>query len=75
MSLLPVGISLLDWAQQLRSEYSEDDIPVLYNQNDWQNWGNSLRLIGTFSGASIPRTESFSDWREWAQRFTQTIGA
>jgi len=76
MSLLPTkNISLLKWAQELRNEYSEDDIPALYNENSWQEWGNALRLIGTFSGAGIPRTEGFTDWREWAQRTTQIIGA
>ena len=75
MSLLPVNISLLDWAQQLRNEYSEDDIPDLRDEKGWQDWGNTLRLIGIFSGSAIPRTEMFSDWREWAQRLTQVIGA
>jgi hypothetical protein len=75
MSLLPVGIRLLDWAQELRCEYPDDDIPALYDEKGWKDWGNSLRLIGIFSGSSIPRTESFSDWREWAQRLTQVIGA
>lgn len=75
MSLLPVNIGLLSWAQNLRCEYPEDDIPALYDENAWQDWGNRLRLIGIFDGAAIPRTEGFSSGIEWAQRVTQIIGA
>lgn len=75
MALLPIDIDMLEWAQQLRGEYSTVDIPALYDINIWKEWANYIRNSDGFNDKNIPMPNDFDSFREWAQNFTQSIGA
>ena len=75
MALLPVGIDMVRWAQNLRDIYPDEDIPALYDTKNWKVWANYIRLSGSFADANAPMAEGFNDFRDWAMQFTQSIGA
>lgn len=75
MALLPVNIDMVIWAQEMRNEYPNEDIPALYDKNDWKQWANYIRLSGSFADANAPMADGFADFRDWAMQFTQSIGA
>lgn len=74
MTILPIGISLTNWANQLRNEYPDQQFPELVNENDWRDWVNLLILVPAFRDKFIPTAMGFSTWDDWAKQFTLSIG-
>jgi len=74
MAILPVNIDMEDWVDALRLEYSNVDIPLLLDKNDWKNWVDMLRLTSSFVDSDIPQSQGFNDFRDWAYRFIGNIG-
>lgn len=78
MSQLPFPkfISVKQWAAELVRIYKSDRLPVLYDENKWQEWANIVAGSGKFRTNSIPsatnvknsqKTNSFKNWEEWAK--------
>jgi hypothetical protein len=70
---LPTHITLRDWADQIILDFDPyGAFGRLEDENNWQNWGmqfvNNLTLRENF-----PIPYQFDDWREWAERFCQTV--
>lgn len=63
-----------DWA-----DYSYPDlerygaIAKVTDDSDWQNWAAGLLSLNGIAAVGAPNPYQFSDWREWAMRFNQTI--
>ena len=78
MSQLPFPqlISLKQWSAELLRIYKAERLPILRDEEKWQEWANIVAGSGTFRTNSIPsatgiknakKTDSFKDWQEWAK--------
>ena len=72
----PQHISVKRWAAELVRIYKEERLPVLYDEEKWQEWANYVAGTGIFRTNGIPsateiknlkKTDSFKDWQEWAK--------
>ena len=78
MSQLPFPqfISVKQWAAELVRIYKKDRLPVLYDEDKWQEWANIVAGSGVFRTNAIPsattikgsnKVDSFKSWQEWAK--------
>lgn len=70
---LPTNMALRDWADQITLDLDPyGAFGRLDHEEQWQNWAmqflNNLSLKENF-----PVPYNFDDWKEWAERFCQTI--
>jgi hypothetical protein len=74
--IFPEYISLNDWAAALVVNYSEENLPILYDEEKWQEWGAIVTSTGAFARASLPtpvtvqqgtKKINFENWQEWAK--------
>lgn len=65
--VLPIGIDLLYWAANLLIDFPNDDIPLLYDDKQWREWGDQLVQCTTFAENQAPQTGDYEDWNTWAQ--------
>ncbi len=63
---LPLYMSLPDWANQVALDLDP------YGAFGRQNWAMQF-LNNTSLGRNFPNPYDFPDWREWAERFVQTL--
>lgn len=72
----PEYISLKDWAANLVIDYPGEYLPVLANEDKWQEWGASVVSSGIFAKLEVPspysisqgrKTDAFPNWQEWAK--------
>jgi len=69
----PSYMQLNDWADQIALDLdSYGAFGRLDNPDDWQNWAMQF-LNNTSLGRNFPQPYDFTDWREWAERFCQTL--
>ena len=70
---LPTGMSLRDWADQIALDLdSFGAFGRLNIETEWQNW--AMQFLNNMSlGRNFPVPYNFTDWREWAERFCQTL--
>lgn len=72
--IIPEYISLRDWAASLIVDFPADNLPILYNEEEWKDWGNDVILSPSFERTNAPRTDSYSEWSDWAKALYQTSG-
>lgn len=70
---LPTGLGLRDWADQIALDLDPyGAFGRLDIEDQWQNWAmqflNNMTLKENF-----PIPYYFDNWREWAERFCQTL--
>jgi len=66
--IYPKYIGLQDWWNALNIDYPQELIPLLANDNDWQQQGKILAGTGVFAQANIPSpSPKEEDWSEWAR--------
>jgi len=72
----PEHISLKRWAADLVFRYRYDRLPILTDENKWQDWANAVVATGAFKENNAPsassvknssRVDSFKDWQAWAK--------
>jgi hypothetical protein len=70
---LPVGIELRDWADQTALDLDPyGAFGRLMDETRWQDW--AMQIVNNASiKENIPIPYNFDDWREWAQRFCETV--
>ena len=70
---LPTGMQLRDWADQIALDLdSYGTFGRLDDETQWQNW--AMQFLNNMSlGESIPLPYSFENWRDWAERFCQSL--
>jgi len=71
--MIPLGCSIETWASSLFIDFPSDNIPILLNPDQWQEWGDQLLQEDTFANANCPGTASFKDWQAWAQSVYYTV--
>lgn len=64
--ILPVKISLKNWAASLIIDFPRDNIPILTDESQWKDWGNKLILETSFANLGSPSTMHFNSWSDWA---------
>ena len=70
---LPTGLNLRDWADQITLDLDPyGAFGRLDIEDQWQNWAmqflNNMTLRENF-----PIPYNFDNWRDWAERFCQTL--
>lgn len=72
----PEYISLKDWAGALMTDYPEAFLPILEDENKWQDWGAAVAASPFFKASRVPtpfsvtaagKEEKFKSWQEWAK--------
>lgn len=69
--VLPVHISLMDWADSLKSTYPT--LPRLEREEEWREWTDQVISFGVFREKNPPRHDVFLTWRDWAYEFTKAV--
>ena len=70
----PAIMGLRDWADQVNMDLSTYGVLMrLDDETKWQEWGQQFCVISGLSQKNVPDPFSYTDWREWAERFVQTI--
>lgn len=64
--MIPAGVDLKTWSASLIIDFPNDNIPNLYDNSSWREWGDSLSQENSFSANHAPTTESYKDWESWA---------
>ena len=70
---LPTGMGLRDWADQVALDLdSFGAFGRLDDDSNWQNW--AMQFLNHMSlKENFPVPYNFENWREWAERFCQTL--
>lgn len=70
---LPTGMSIMDWADQIALDLDPyGAFGRLQDETKWQDWG--MQFVNNAAlKENIPIPYNFADWREWADRFCQTV--
>src|SRR5271154_5920017 len=76
LTVYPKYISLKYWAATVVSDYDNESLPLLGNEEEWKEWGNIVAGTGIFLRASVPspasivrgkNQDNFKDWQQWAR--------
>lgn len=71
--VLPIGIDLNTWACNLFIDFPDDNVPILYDDSQWKEWGDQLVQCTTFAENEAPSTVDYNDWQTWAQALYYTM--
>jgi hypothetical protein len=72
----PEYINLNNWGAALVADYPNAYLPLLHDENKWQEWGAAVVGTGIFARSGVPspfsiaqgvRKENFKNWQEWAK--------
>lgn len=72
--VLPVNITFEKWISSLQVDYSTQEVPSYFVEENWRQFADATRRLNTFNNEDIPLHNSFDDWRSWAIRVVQTLG-
>lgn len=68
----PIGMEVIEWTDRMATF-----LPVttykLEDPDHWQDWARHVVQSSTVSIYNPPQPAEFSDWRDWAERFIQTV--
>lgn len=71
---LPVGISLMDWADSVTFDLDGYVVAQkIMSEDDWQNWAVQFTAAASLSGNNPPNPYQFDDWQVWAQAFCKAL--
>lgn len=66
----------VEWADVMYVTLEQYGVPSqLDDPERWQDWATGLLSFSRFGTVGIPDPRGFSDWRDWAERFNQSVGA
>lgn len=72
----PEYISLTDWSSRLIADFNQEQLPLLDDEHNWEEWGTTVASTGIFERAGVPapfdieqgeKTSLFPSWEEWAK--------
>ena len=76
MIIWPEYISLKDWAGDLVARYSQNSLPILFDEKKWEDWGAMVASTSEFYKVGVPapfiidqgkKKPQFKTWQEWAK--------
>jgi hypothetical protein len=69
MSVNPVGMSLLEWADAVILTTNDAwSFGKLVDETEWQNWAVGFVRASPFTQRILPDPYQFDDWQDWARR-------
>lgn len=73
--IIPVGISLQDWADRTTGIVQRFGFNRrLMGDDDLVDWGMDLvQNLAQVKGGQIPRPDQYADWRDWALAVNRKI--
>jgi len=72
----PQYISLADWSSRLIADFTDEQLPLLDDEQNWEEWGTLVATTGIFERAGVPvpfdteegrKRSLFPSWEEWAK--------
>ena len=76
LTIDPQGLEVVEWADWTGSELQPfGDVPRLDDADRWREWAYAVIQNRDIANCQPPDPQHFGDWREWADRFNQTIYA
>lgn len=70
----PRGFDVIEWTDRMNTELTGIGIPPrVLKEDDWTEWALSVIQFPKIAAVQAPDPRSFTDWKEWAFRFNQTI--
>ncbi len=69
----PMGMQLDDWADQIVLDLDSQGSFAKLSDEDWQSWGVQFLTNQNLGGYNLPNPYFFSDWQEWADRFSGVL--
>lgn len=76
MIVNPEFVSLKNWSAALVIDFPSELLPILTDENKWQEWAAIVVTTGIFSKYGLPspyvvkngiRDSRFREWKEWAK--------
>lgn len=74
MNINPIGLTTLEWTDAMTLQltgYSQP--PRLDDPERWQEWALVVSQSPRIAALNPPGPYLFTDWRDWATRFNQTV--
>lgn len=73
----PRNMSLRDWTDSMTLELEVDGSVPRLDDIDWRGWATAVSRLSVPNQQDAPDPFSYAqeDWREWAVRFSQYLGA
>ena len=74
MNIDPRGMTVMQWTDAMTLELTGRSIPPrLDSPRTWQAWALVVSQSPRIATSNPPNPLEFDDWRDWAQRFNQTV--
>ncbi len=76
ITVYPRYISLKYWTATVVNDYSNECLPILTNEEEWEEWASIVASTGAFLRAGVPspssvkrgiKEKNFKDWEGWAK--------
>lgn len=64
--VMPEFMTLSHWAHSLIIDFPNDNIPILFDESKWHEWGDQLVQEESFISNNAPGTNYYNDWKSWA---------
>lgn len=64
--MIPLNTEFPVWTLSLIVDFPDDDVPLLYSEDKWKEWGNELVQRTTFAQNGCSGTQSYDDKWDWA---------
>ena len=74
MNIDPRGLSVIEWTDFMAAEllgFSQP--PRLDDPERWQMWALIVNQSPRIAKFNPPIPSEYTDWRDWAERFNQTV--
>lgn len=71
----PRFMEVVEWTDRMIPIVNQKggDVGRLEHPDQWQEWARSVILNNQKWQATVPNPYQFKDWRDWAERFLQTV--
>lgn len=64
----PRYLDLTTWAGFLVQDFGNSMLPILMDEDLWQEWAMRVVEAPAFSNGGAPRPDQFPGWQPWAER-------
>ncbi len=65
--IMPDSSSLSTWSSSVITDFPNDNVPILDDEEKWREWGDTISSCQTFATQACPATHNYEDWKSWAQ--------
>lgn len=74
MIIDPRGLTVIEWTDYMTDELVGFSAPPrLDDPAEWRTWALAVCQSPRIAAFNPPSPIHFRDWREWAERFNQTV--